>query len=603
MCSESDDNINPLRIAVLVKQIPALEGISLDKNGRLVREGVELEMNPYCRRAVAQGVKLARAGKGHCTVFTMGPPAARDVLKEALAWGADTGVLLNDPAFAGADTLATAHTLAEAIRQRGPFDLILLGRNSLDADTGQVGPELAELLGLPFLGPARKLEHTANALKLRCEHDDGWMEASVSLPAVVSAAERLCAPCKVPREKWSSNLDDHISTLNAAALGKGPWGSAGSPTRVGDSRTIPVERSPVMLNGLIDEQVKAVVHLLEARGVFAEPSHVALSEVPAKQAGEQTVVVLLEPGQHRPNQECCGTAALLAAEIGAEVTAFVAEKMSPGTLGGWGIDRAIHLHGSDVDEDIAHAVSDWAQSHQPWAIIAPSTQWGRIVASRIAARLQAGLTGDAIALEVREGRLVAWKPAFAGMLAVEILCTSPVQMATVRPGALPLLQPRKATARIVEQRIAADSRISIHRRTQNDEIDALANARTVIGVGMGVPPDEYDELEELQEVLGAELAATRKVTDRGWQPRSRQIGITGRAIAPQLYLALGLSGKFTHSAGIRNAATVLAVNTDEEAPIFEFADIGMVADWREVIGPLAEALAEVLPPQPGLENS
>ncbi len=600
MLSETDD-LKPLRIAVLVKQIPALEGISLGEDGHLVRVGVALEMNPYCRRAVAQGVKLARASKGHCTVITMGPASAKDVLKEALAWGANTGILLSDPAFAGADTLATARTLLAAIRLQGVFDLILLGRNSLDADTGQVGPELAELLELPFLGPVRKLELNDKRLRVRCEHDDGWVDASVSLPAVLSVAERLCAPCKVPREKWISALEQHISILDAVALGAGTWGAAGSPTRVGSSRTIPLERNPAILKGPVEEQIEQLVDMLGHRDLFAEPSPDATKQVPAQQSEELSVVVVLEPEQTRTSQECCGTAALLAAEIGGEVRAFVAEKMAPGLLGGWGVDRAIHLHGSDVEEDIAHAVSDWAGNHSPWAIILPSTQWGREVASRIAARLQAGLTGDAIALEVREGRLVAWKPAFSGMLAAEILCTSPVQMATVRPGALPLLRPRKATARIKKQVMATNSRVSIHRRTRNDEVNALINAEAVIGVGMGVPPDEYDELEELQEVLGAELAATRKVTDRGWQPRSRQLGITGRSIAPRLYLALGLSGKFTHSAGIRNAGTVLAINTDEEAPIFEFADIGMVADWRELIAPLTEALADLLPSDPDNE--
>ncbi len=601
MCTKADDNISPLRIAVLAKQIPALEGISLGEDGHLIREGVALEMNPYCRRAVAQGVKLARTSEGLCTIITMGPAAAKDVLKEALAWGANAGILLSDPAFAGADTLATARALAAAIMLQGPFDLILLGRNSLDADTGQVGPELAELLKLPFLGPVRKLELADKQLRVRCEHDDGWVDASVNLPAVLSVAERLCAPCKAPRDKWSSTLDDYISTLDAASLGTGPWGATGSPTQVGSSRTIPVERNPVILTGPVEEQIEQLTQLLMQRDVFAKPLLDATKRVPTGQAGKQSVVVVLEPAQQRTSQECCGTAALLATEIDAQVTAFMAEKMDPHVLGGWGVDHAIHLHGSDVEEDIAHTVSDWAGSHQPWAIILPSTQWGREVASRIAARLQAGLTGDAIALEVRDDRLVAWKPAFSGMLAAEILCTSAVQMATVRPGALPLLSPRKSIAKIKEQVMATNSRVSIHERTRNDEVNALINAEAVIGVGLGVPPDEYDQLEELKHVLDAELAATRKVTDRGWMPRSRQLGITGRAIAPRLYLAVGLSGKFTHSAGIRNAGTVLAINTDEKAPVFEFADIGMIADWREVIAPLTKALAELLPTAPNNE--
>ncbi len=105
-------------------------------------------------------------------------------------------------------------------------------------------------------------------------------------------------------------------------------------------------------------------------------------------------------------------------------------------------------------------------------------------------------------------------------------------------------------------------RVQVLARTRDDDLDTLAEARAVVGIGQGVAPDEYPALEPLLESLGAELAATRKVTDRGWLPRSRQVGITGRTIAPRLYLAIGASGKFNHMVGVRAAGTVLAVNAD-----------------------------------------
>ena len=100
---------------------------------------------------------------------------------------------------------------------------------------------------------------------------------------------------------------------------------------------------------------------------------------------------------------------------------------------------------------------------------------------------------------------------------------------------------------------------------------------------MGVPPEDHGLLVPLRELLGAEFAATRKVTDQGWLPRARQVGITGRSIAPRLYLAVGISGKFTHAVGLRRVGTVVAINSDPEALIFESADIGIVGDWREVV--------------------
>src|SRR3954454_5611609 len=122
-----------MRIAVLVKQIPKFEEMELGPDGRLRRDDVDLEMNPYCRRAVSKGVELAeeRAGS-RVTVITLGPPAADDTLREAIAWGLERdveidGVLVTDPAFAGSDTLATAKALAAALAHVGPFDLVLTG--------------------------------------------------------------------------------------------------------------------------------------------------------------------------------------------------------------------------------------------------------------------------------------------------------------------------------------------------------------------------------------------------------------------------------------------------------------------------------------------
>jgi electron transfer flavoprotein alpha subunit len=131
-------------------------------------------------------------------------------------------------------------------------------------------------------------------------------------------------------------------------------------------------------------------------------------------------------------------------------------------------------------------------------------------------------------------------------------------------------------------------------RTRDDDLDILADAHTVIGVGTGVAPDEYEMLEPLRSLLDAELGATRKVTDKGWLPRSRQIGITGRAIAPRLFVSIGASGKFNHAIGVRAAGTVLAINPDPDAPIFDHADIGIVADWRAALPLLVDQLASAV---------
>jgi electron transfer flavoprotein alpha subunit len=227
----------------------------------------------------------------------------------------------------------------------------------------------------------------------------------------------------------------------------------------------------------------------------------------------------------------------------------------------------------------------------PWAILTGSTAWGREIASRVAARVGAGLTGDAVDLEVVVDRLVAWKPAFGGQLIAAIEASSPIQMATVRPGMLTAPEPRTGeTPLVFDTEMVPRGRVRVLARTRDDDLDTLADATAVIGVGRGVLPNEYGALEPLRTLLGAELGATRKVTDEGWLPRSRQVGITGRSIAPRLFVSIGASGKFNHTVGLRAARTVLAINPDPGAPIFQSADIGIVADWHDALPRLVSEL-------------
>jgi len=592
-----------LRIAALVKQIPAFEEMSLGPDGRLRRDGVDLEMNAYCRRAVAQAVQLAAAdGAGAVTVMTLGPPSAEDTLREALCWAAArgveaTGVLITDPAFAGSDTLATAKALTVALRRVGPFDLILFGRNSVDADTGQVGPEVAELLDLPFATAVHDLTLHGTRLELRCEHDDGWVRLRTTLPAVFSCAERLIEPCKSEPADRARVPDDRIRRLTTADLGAGPWGADASPTRVGRTRLHDVPRERRVLRGPLDDQVHDAVAALRARGALTgevEDLHpVPHTSVPGQ---APAVAVIAEPDRPTLTRELLGAAARLAHDLGGHVVALGTDvtEVDAGALASEGADVLLRVEAgpSPVEEDIARAVFEWAAPRTPWAILAPSTAWGREVAARVAARLDAGLTGDAVALEGDRARLIAWKPAFGGQLVAEITTTSPVQLVTVRAGVLDHLVPRAASAPPVETiAVAPRGRTVVLERTRNDDLDALAEASVVVGVGRAVPPDAYPTLDPLLDALGAELAATRKVTDEGWLPRARQVGITGRSISPRLYVALGLGGKFNHMVGVRNAGTILAVNTDPDAPVFAAADLGIVGDWRDVAPMLVAELA------------
>jgi electron transfer flavoprotein alpha subunit len=303
------------------------------------------------------------------------------------------------------------------------------------------------------------------------------------------------------------------------------------------------------------------------------------------------VVVVLEPSRTRVTRELLGQAAVVAAAVDGSVVAFGPAPGDPERLAAWGADEVVALSGTDAEEDIARALTEWCTSHHAWAVFGTGTAWGREVLGRAAAALEAGLTGDAVELEARDGTLVAWKPAFGGKLLAEILTSSAVSLATVRAGVLPLRTPREVSAIPVEQlSVESRSRVRVVGRERDDDSDELASAPFVIGIGVGVSPDDYAELRGYCDDLDAVLCATRKVTDKGWMPRARQVGITGHSITPQLFISLGASGKFNHTVGVRAAGTVLAVNTDPKAPVFDYADIGIVGDWREVMAALTPRL-------------
>jgi electron transfer flavoprotein alpha subunit len=594
----------PLSVAVIIKQVPLAEDFRLGPDGRLVRDQVPLEVNPYCRRAIAKGVELAAGGR--CVAFTLGPPAAEDALREAVAAGAGQGVHLCDPAFAGSDTLATARALAAAIRAAPRFDLILAGLNSVDADTGQVAPELAELLGLPFASGVRHLGIEGAAARVTCERDDGIAELLVPLPAVLSVAERLCAPAKREPAERAAVPAERIRRVRAADLGPGPWGAAGSPTSVGEVRAYEHRREGRVLAGPLAAQVLEAVGLLAARRALpwlAGPAGgapvTAAGSAASPRARAPAVVAVLEPGRPALAAELLGAAARLAAQAGAVVVAVCAEPADPAELGARGADRVLMVSSATAapvaEEDVAALVAARAGELAAWAILAPGTSFGRQVAARIAARLGAGLTGDAIELTVAEGRMIAWKPAFAGRLVAAISAHSATAMATLRPGAFaPLDGSRRAGAAASAAVVEPAAAVREITRTRDAGSAPLVRADCLLAVGAGVPPERYGELSRLQELLGAELVGTRKVTDQGWLPRNRQVGLTGHSLSPRLYLTLGVSGKFNHLVGVRRAGTVLAVNHDPQAPVFGGADIGIVGDWLDTARLLTEALAHEL---------
>ena len=202
-----------MNIAALVKAVPGADRPAMDA---------------LSRRAVAQAVELAAAvGDGVCTAFSLGPHDAEDVVREAMAWGRicsvmTFGVHLTGPQVDAADNLFGARAIAEALRRDGPFDLVLLGARAEDGGCGLLGPQVAELLDLPFVEGARYLSMQGNRAHVRAEHDDGWLQATVELPAVVSCAAGLIDPCEVSKVARELVPRDRIRIMATEDVGLDP---------------------------------------------------------------------------------------------------------------------------------------------------------------------------------------------------------------------------------------------------------------------------------------------------------------------------------------------------------------------------------------------
>ena len=609
-----------MQIAVCVKQVPVVSRLTFDAEKRtIIREGVPTELNSYDQLAVCLAVELTRQHGGEVTAITLGPPQAKDALVRCLALGAHHAVHLTDPAFAGSDTLATSQALALALQRRS-FDLVLCGKHSTDAETSQVPPEVAELLGLPQITGVRRLEvdPQANTLTAERETEEGYEVVETDLPALVTVAEGITDEPRLTRDDVRAAAERPIEAVGARdlSLDVSIFGSAGSPTTVSEITILQSQREPIVIQGEDPNQaVQQLVSFLLERGLFTGWGKDAQSTSAPGSVAEgdpsKTIWVLAETtedGVLRPvTLELLGKARSLAQKLGGRTAALVlghGVDTIPAQLAAYGAQRVLVADDpalATFDTDAYTAVLAAAlQQHQPYAVLVASTVNGRDVAARLAARLKLGLTGDCIDLDIDDqGRLVQHKPAFGGNVVCPIVSRTLPQLATMRPGILeraqedvtrqvnvePLVVPSEALRRRVRV-------LSSHSSVAPDAA-RLYDAEVVVGVGMGVGgPENLGVVYSLAEVLDGAIAASREVANHGWLPRQHQIGLTGKAIAPELYIAVGISGSLNHMVGVLRAGTIVGINTRDRASIFRSCDFGIVGDYAEVVPVLTAALRQ-----------
>lgn len=317
--------------------------------------------------------------------------------------------------------------------------------------------------------------------------------------------------------------------------------------------------------------------------------------------------------------ELLGKAKELAAPLNTDVTAVLIGSDVKGladSLAEYGADKVIVVDDPELKdyrtEPYAHALACVINKYKPEIVLVGATAIGRDLGPTVSARVATGLTADCTVLEIgdfplnpvpgkedeqKHNQLLMTRPAFGGNTIATIACPdNRPQMATVRPGVMQKIEPIKgAKANVIEFNpgFTPDSKyveiLNIVKSVK--ETEDIMEAKILVSGGRGVGSAEnFKMLQDLADVIGGTVSCSRAVVENGWKPVDLQVGQTGKTVRPNVYFAIGISGAIQHVAGMEEADIIIAINKDEDAPIFDVADYGVVGDLNKIVPALTEAL-------------
>lgn len=259
-------------IIVCIKQVPDTGSVKIDpKTNTLIREGVPAIVNPFDMNAVEAGLSLRDKYGGKVNVITMGPPQAENALRETIAMGVNNAYLVSDKVFAGADTLATSYTLSKAVQKIGKFDIILCGKQAIDGDTGQVGPELAEILGIPHVANVCKiLEMKEDKIIVHRELEDRYEKIAVRLPCLLTVTKEVNEPRMPSLKNTMRAKKTNIPVWNANDIDvdQTKVGLKGSATQVIKIFNPPKKTDKKILQGDVNKIVEELIDELKSQKII-----------------------------------------------------------------------------------------------------------------------------------------------------------------------------------------------------------------------------------------------------------------------------------------------------------------------------------------------
>ena len=298
----------------------------------------------------------------------------------------------------------------------------------------------------------------------------------------------------------------------------------------------------------------------------------------------------------------------LADALGQELTVILLGsniKDKAAELGQYGADKVLVADDSRLEPYTTDAyvsvISELVKANGPQVLILGASVQGKDLAARLAASLDVGMAQDCTVFAIEDGNLVATRPIYAGKAYAKVTFENSLpQMAAARPKVMSISEPDSSkSAEVVDASFTLDdgdlkTKVVDVAEDASGKVD-LTEADKIISGGRGMKgPENYNILEELADLIGASVGASRSAVDAGWRPHSDQVGQTGKVVSPNLYVACGISGAIQHLAGMSTSKVIVAINKDEDAPIFQKADYGVVADLFDVVPALTEEVKKYL---------
>ncbi|HIJ58905.1 MAG TPA: electron transfer flavoprotein subunit alpha/FixB family protein [Deltaproteobacteria bacterium] len=298
----------------------------------------------------------------------------------------------------------------------------------------------------------------------------------------------------------------------------------------------------------------------------------------------------------------------LADALGQELTVILLGsniKDTAAELGQYGADKVLVADDSRLEPYTTDAyvsvISELVKANDPQILILGASVQGKDLSARLAASLDVGMAQDCTVFAIEDGNLVATRPIYAGKAYAKVTFENSLpQMAAARPKVMSISEPDSSkSAEVVDASFTLDdgdlkTKVVDVAEDEGGKVD-LTEADKIVSGGRGMKgPENYNILEELADLIGASVGASRSAVDAGWRPHSDQVGQTGKVVSPNLYIACGISGAIQHLAGMSTSKVIVAINKDEDAPIFQRADYGVVGDLFDVVPALTEEVKKYL---------